>query len=277
MAIKHVLVHVEPGPASQARLNYAVELARRFGASLTGLAVTLPPTETAFAMMGDAQLYSVAIEAAQESTAMAKAQFSGAARACELSTRWRDCVGNPVDVVCAEAGCADLLVVGRQDQRDPDGSFYTLSPADLLMTCGRPVLVVPEKAPARFKADRVLVGWKNTPESARAAHDALPFLVTAESVILAEVVSSGGVSDRHTIAVEDMADHLRAHGAPVEVRKVSADAVDAGKALIDLTVECGADLIVAGAYGHSRFREWALGGVTRSLLHEAPTPCLFSR
>lgn len=277
MTFKHVLVHVEPGPASEARLKYAIGLARTFGSSLTGLTVTLPPTEIPAAMIGDAQLFNAAVDAAVESANFAKQQFERLMFECGLATHWRNGEGNPVQVVSAEAGCADLLVIGGHVQRDLDGGLYRLAPDDVLMTCGRPTIVLPENLVTDFRAKRILLAWRNTPEAARAAHDAIPLLTQAEEVILAEVVSSDAWNGRYSISIEDMADHLRVHGAKITISKLQGQASDAGDLLLDFASKIRADLIVAGAYGHSRIREWALGGVTASLLQRAQVPCLLSR
>jgi nucleotide-binding universal stress UspA family protein len=277
MTFKQVLVHVEPGPASAGRLKYAIGLARTFGARLTGLTVTLSPAEVPAAMIGDAQILNAAIDAARESADYAKKQFEGRMRECGLATEWRNGEGNPAQVVGAEAARADVLVVGGHIRPDMDGGFYRLAPGDVLMACGRPTIVLPESYTADFSAKRILLAWKNTPEAARAAHDAIPLLVQADDVILAEVASTGGWNGGYSIPIEDMADHLRLHGAKITTARLEGQASDAGDLLLDFGAKNQVDLIVAGAYGHSRVREWALGGVTASLLRDAQVPCLFSR
>ncbi len=276
MAIKHILVHVEPGLTSETRLNYAIAMAKHFQARLTGLTVTLPPSEIPATMTGDAQLFNAAVETAEESAALARQQFEKLMLSSGLVTHWRNGEGNPAEVVSAEAGRADLLILGGRSHRELDGGFYLLNPADVVLTCGRPVIVVPELAPAAFDIKRILLAWTNTKEAARAAHDALPFLREAEEVMLTQVTSAETRRYRYEIYIGDMADHLRAHGVNLTVHTLHSDTVSAGGLLANFAAERRADLIVAGAYGHSRMREWALGGVTASLLSAAPVPCLFS-
>jgi nucleotide-binding universal stress UspA family protein len=196
---------------------------------------------------------------------------------CGLKTDWRNGEGNPAQVVGAEAARADILVIGGQLRSDMDGGFYRLAPGDALMACGRPTIVLPESLATDFYAKRILVAWKNTPEAVRAAHDAIPLLGQAEQVILAEVASAGGWNGGYAISTEDMADHLRVHGAKITTARLEGQGSDAGDLLLDFAAKNRIDLIVAGAYGHSRVREWALGGVTASLLQRAQVPCLFSR
>jgi nucleotide-binding universal stress UspA family protein len=277
MTFKQVLVHVDPGSASEARLKYAIGLARSFGARLTGLTVTVSPAEIPAAMIGDAQILNAAIDAARESADYAKQQFERLMRECGLATDWRNGEGNPAQVVGAEAARADILVIGGQLRNDIDGGFYRLAPGDVLMACGRPTIVLPEDLSIDFHAKRILLAWKNTPEAARAAHDAIPLLTQADEVILAEVASAGGWNGGYSISIEDMADHLRTHGAKITTARLEGQAADAGDLLLDFGAKNRIDLIVAGAYGHSRVREWALGGVTASLLLRAQVPCLFSR
>jgi nucleotide-binding universal stress UspA family protein len=180
MTFKHILVHVEPGAGSEERLKYAMALAASFDAKLTGLTVTVPPSAFATGVAGESDLYNAALEAAEESSAAAKAQFKKQAANWGIESHWRSGYGLPVDVISAEAGCADLIVLGREDRRDLEDSFYTFSPAAVLMACGRPVLVLPDAGPEAFHARRILLGWKNTREATRAAHDALPLCLGVE-------------------------------------------------------------------------------------------------
>jgi nucleotide-binding universal stress UspA family protein len=276
MTIANILVHVEPGPGSEARLRYALSLAELFRAKLTGLSVLAPPTEIAFATMGDAQLYGAAIDAAKDSSAAARAQFDKVTEGGKVATKWCDAAGRPEEVVAAEAGCNDLVIVGRDERLELEDSFYRVSSAEIVLGCGRPVIVLPDAAPAAFRGDRILVGWRNTPEAARAVHDALPLLLRAQEVILAEIGDSERLPARYMASLDAVAEHLRGHGAPVTTRSIPADGSGAGAQMIALAIEAGADMIVAGGYGHSRFREWVLGGVTHTLLHDGDFPCLLS-
>jgi nucleotide-binding universal stress UspA family protein len=274
MTIKHILVHVEPGTVSERRLKCALSLAESFGAKVTGLTVMPSPTATAFAMMGDAQVYAAAAQAAEESCVAARKLFEALTAGSAVETEWREGNGIPVDVITAESGCADLVILGRDDGGDPDGAFYPVAPADVILACGRPVLVLPNQPPPDFRAKRILLAWKSAPEAARAAHDALPLLVRAEEVILTEIVSKRPPS-KYEVSTDAMVEHLRMHGVPVTVRRI-AQAGEPGDLLIQVAGESNCDLIVAGGYGHNRLREWVLGGVTYSLLHASPLPCLLS-
>jgi len=272
MTIKHILVHMEPGTVGRQRLRYALSLADRFGAKLAGLSVLPSPTAAPFAMTSE--IYAATAAAAEESCAAAREAFEAEVEGSAVATEWRLGEGPPADVIVAEAARADLVVLGRNDRSDPEGAFYEVEPADVILACCRPVLVVPDQVPAEFRARRILLAWKSAAQAARAAHDALSLLVRADEVVLTEIVPKQAAT-RYEITADAMADHLSIHGVPVSVRRI-AQAGDAGELLIRVAVESECDLIVAGAYGHNRIREWALGGVTQSLLHAGTMPCLMS-
>jgi nucleotide-binding universal stress UspA family protein len=276
MTIRHVLAHVEAGAACARRLGFTISLAESFDAKLTGIGIQPSPKTMASSLMADASVYNVLMQSAEDCFAAAKALFQTATAARTIPTDWRQGAGLPVEIVSAEAGAADLVVLGRDGDVGTDGAFYTVAPADIILRCGRPVLVVPDPPPEQFLCKRVCLAWKSAPASARAAHDALPLLVKAEEVLLTEIVAEQPQpSAKHEIDADAMGDHLRSHGVNVRVRRFAGPA-DAGALLIASAQEEGCDLIVAGAYGHNRFREWVLGGVTRTLLEYNPLPCLLS-
>jgi len=125
-----------------------------------------------------------------------------------------------------------------------------------------------------FKARRILLAWKSRPQAVRAAHDALPLLKSAETVVLTEVVSDSD-DGKYEISAESMAGYLASHGIEVSIRRLPSTG-DAGYQLIEAATDNECDVIVAGAYGHSRLREWVLGGVTRSVLATPTMPCILS-
>lgn len=240
---------------------------------LVGLAIRLSAASAASTTMGDLQATAALCEASHESCLTAKESFDRVAKGSGVELEWREATGLPTEVIAAEAGCADLLVLGR-DIDDPDGAPYDVLPADVVMACGTPVMVLPTQPAANYEARRILLAWKSTAQAARAARDALPLLKRAQAVHLTEIVSESE-APRYGISVESMAGFLRSHGITVSVHRIGA-AGDAGEQLMQAAHDNACDLIVAGAYGHSRFREWALGGVTRSLLVASTLPCLLS-
>jgi nucleotide-binding universal stress UspA family protein len=269
-----LLVHVEPGPIAEQRLRYAVSMAQSRDMKLIGLTVRLSASAAVSTTLGDPMAVGALCEASGECCQAAKELFDTVTHGCGIELEWREASGAPLPIIAAEAACADMVVIGRNDLIDNDGGIYQIEPADLIMACGTPVIVVSADAPASFKARRILLAWKSTPQAARAARDALPLLKKAETVVLTEVVSEA-VEGKYEVSAEAMAAYLRSHGIAVSIRKLPP-ASDAGYQLIQAAADNECDLIVAGAYGHSRLREWVLGGVTRSLLAVPTIPCILS-
>ena len=165
--------------------------------------------------------------------------------------------------VASEAHRADPILTGVVSAKGFNATRQTHA-GDLVMQAGRPVLVV---APAPLRLDRVLLTWKDTRETRRAAADALPLLRKASHVCVVEMADEADLADvRRRLA--DVASWLGKHGVAAECLG-TASTGDEPKRLHAIADEQEADLIVAGAYGHSRLREWALGGVTRTLLGQA--------
>jgi len=170
--------------------------------------------------------------------------------------------------VVSEARAADLLVVGRQ----AEDVARSLDPGSVVLRAGRPVIVVPPNIDT-LEAARIIVGWKDTREARRALRDALPFLQRAEAVTIVEVSETEA---RAHARAADVTRYLGRHKVQVGPSIAARTKGGVADELIRLAKVEGADLIVAGAYGHSRLGEWAFGGVTRDLLASSPVCCLFS-
>jgi nucleotide-binding universal stress UspA family protein len=179
-------------------------------------------------------------------------------------------VEEPSVFLLRQACAADLLVVGRQDRRNPSDWRFTINPGDIVLQAGRPVLVITSGAD-HLSAQQVLVAWKDTREARRAVWDALPFLRKAKEVVICAV----GDDARHASA-RDVQEHLCRHGVAAEILGLQRREATVGDELIQAAERVGADLIVSGGYGHSRMREWVFGGVTCDLLDHAPVCCLMA-
>jgi nucleotide-binding universal stress UspA family protein len=171
---------------------------------------------------------------------------------------------NPLsDYLAREARCADLLVTSVDRNNSVFDASRHVEMGDLVMRIGRPVLVVP-KSTAKLTLERILIGWKDTRETRRAVVDALPLLKKANFVGVAEIaIESEMVEARQHLG--DVVEWLKRHGVAANAI-ASPSTRDDSRRLGELAQEQKADLIVAGAYGHNRVREWMLGGVTRDLL-----------
>jgi nucleotide-binding universal stress UspA family protein len=176
------------------------------------------------------------------------------------------------EYIAREARSADLVITGIGSDGMLDAS-RPVNIGDLVMQVGRPVLIVPTAAD-EVKLEQVVIAWKNTRETRRAAFEALPLLKTAAHVTVVEISADEELAAART-HVEDVVGWLKWHGVVAESH-ASPSIGDDASLLNAIAREQGADVIVAGAYGHSRMREWVLGGVTRDLLLRAEQFALLS-
>jgi len=262
MTYSTLMVHLELEHPNDAPLRIAGDLAEQFDAKLIGIAACDPLSlyyaEGAFAQD------LVERERAEIKKRMAETEerFRTAAQTRARDIEWRCAMTRPADFVAGEARAADLVIIGANRDgmiRDP---LRQLDPSDLVMQAGRPVFVVPPEA-EYLKLKNVLVAWKDSREARRAVYDALPLLHKAKEVNVVEVIEGDANRVSAQKRVDDVAAWLRRHS--ITAFGTVIHAVDESKHL-DALWETGADLVVAGAYGHTRFREWVFGGITRNLL-----------
>lgn len=272
MRFKDVLVHLDGTEQAGVRLLVAADLARRHGAHLTGLHVADIVSPVVYA--GGAVLADLLEGMRRDALAEAyrvEAVFRERLRLEGLAGEWRQVEGITREQVALHARYADLVVAG---QEDPAAGYPPLSGTveHALFASGRPVLVVP--AAGRFEAvgRKVLVGWNASREAVRAVNDALPLMAEAEAVTVLAANPRQGPYDHGDEPGADIGLHLARHGVKVSVERISAEDLHAGDLLLDRAAELSADLLVVGAYGHSRLRELVFGGVTRTLLRETTVP-----
>jgi nucleotide-binding universal stress UspA family protein len=172
---------------------------------------------------------------------------------------------------------ADLIIIGQADPDNPPPATARTLIEDTLMTAGRPVLLIPYAGRFDTIGTNALVGWTQTREAARAVHDALGLLIPPAKVLVLTVETPSTGRDGKTLPTADIAEHLSRHGLDVSAsRTVVSDGLSPADALLDYAADIGADLLVVGAYGHSRTREMIMGGVTRDLLRHMTLPVLMS-
>jgi nucleotide-binding universal stress UspA family protein len=275
MTYATVMVSLALGQPNDARLQVAGELAERFEAAIVGVAAAqfAPPLYftdgTAAQRLIDQEEASI-----KRRLADLEVQFRTATRARGGRVEWRSAMDFPVRFVLAQARCADIVVSGGESPAFSD-SFALASPKDLVMQTGRPLLVVPDGV-NWLDLRSVLVAWKDTPEARRAVADALPMLRKAKEITIAEIPEAD--DDRSVVAsrVSDVAAWLARHGVTATARVVEAGNETAAAQVERIAGDVGAGLIVAGAYGHSRFRELILGGVTQYLVTQSARCVLLS-
>jgi nucleotide-binding universal stress UspA family protein len=273
MAYKVILVHVEPGAESRVRLS--ADLAHRHDALLIGLAAGMWQLPVAMAGAELGGLSADIIEAGrvqvEGSLLSSEKMFSDLTAQTGVPTEWRSRLDFPSNALATSANAADLIVVGPLDRYTVGSEYRSVNPGDVLLEAGRPLLIVPE-ATSELRARHIVVAWKNTREARRALADALPLMERAETVLLVQVRENGGETD----TISDAETFLRRHRVKVtsELRDLSASTVE--EELLQCALGRQADLVVAGAYGRSRLREWILGGVTRGLLTQRSIACQLS-
>jgi nucleotide-binding universal stress UspA family protein len=179
-----------------------------------------------------------------------------------------------VNKLIALAGAADLVIVGQHNPETP--AIAEFHPEEIVVACGRPLLVLPYINTLTSVGKQVLIAWNGTREVARAVHDALPLIAEAEAVTVIAVGSHKSDVERHHTSLHHVARHLERHGLAVREEEDVQSGLAVSDLLLSRASDLGADLIVAGAYHHSRFREAMLGGVSRELLNHMTVPVLMS-
>jgi len=263
---RSLMVYLDLEQGSEPALRVARELADRFKAKVIGVTAGLPAAPIHADGMIASSVLEVDYEQLNQAIGRCEARFRSALADLGSSLEWRSEAANPADFLAAEARAADLVVVGRSENYSAFGPHQWLEIGDAVMKAGRPVLVVPPRRTG-LALDRVLVAWKDTAESRRAIPAALPLLRKATETTILEIVSGEGELDAATTRVADVADWLSRHHVPASAR-VELSAGDAGSQLDAIASEARIDVIVAGAYGHTRLQEWIYGGVTRHLLQQ---------
>jgi nucleotide-binding universal stress UspA family protein len=260
--LRSIMVHVETSPETLPRLHVAVDLARKFDAALLGVGVEAFPMalEAERVVPGETVLELQKIL----DDDLGRAEEIFRAHSAGLRAEWRAVATLPGPAIARLSRAADLIVAGGAPLSH-GASYRAADTADLAMQSGRPVLVAPPTG-GRFHGDAALVAWKDTREARRAIADAMSFLKRAEEVLVVEVCAEEEVADAQAHTA-DVVRYLQRHQVPARAKVLIAPPEGAADALTHQARNLDADLIVAGAYGHSRLGEWAFGGVTRALLH----------
>ncbi len=276
MTYATLMVSLALDQPNEQRLEVAGQLAERFEAAIVGIAAAqfLPPLY--FADGAAAQsLIDQGEQSIKKRLAELEELFRAAIKNRARAVEWRSAVDFPARYVLGEARCADIIVTGGRSPAFSD-SFALASAKDLVMETGRPLLVVPDSV-NWLDLRSVLVAWKDTPEARRAIADALPMLRKAEEVTIAEIPESDDSRSGAVKRVRDVVAWLSRHGISASERVPEVNENEDPTVQLDnLAAAAGAGLIVAGAYGHSRFRELILGGMTQHLISQSARCVLLS-
>lgn len=274
--IKDVVVNLALNTKRDPACEYAVSLAATFKAYLTGLTFNYDPViPGAFADGLDPGLIDTQRVENEKAAKAAVARFAAAAKRARISSTSRmleASFGGAANQFGEIARRFDVSVVGQSDPKRPDTEDLLIEAA--LFESGRPVVIVPyiQKAPVKF--DRMLVCWNRSRNAARAIADAMPFLERAKRIEVLTI--SGKGTEEKEPAGCSIIDHLIRHGLKVEGKHIVSKGSDVAGTILSHAADAGADFIVMGGYGHSRLREFVLGGATRTMLASMTIPTLMS-
>ncbi len=275
MTYATVMVSLAYDRPCEACLTVAGDLAERFGAHAIGITAAefSPPLYYTSGNAAQA-LIDKGYAAIDKHMAELESQFRGRLQGRARTIEWRSAREMPAKYIAAQARAADIVIAdGHADAvADP---FARANPNDLVMQLGRPLLLVPPQM-RWLDLRSILVAWKDRPEARRAIVDALPLLRKAKDVAVAQIAEGNDDIETAAARAKDVVAWLSRHGV-LASELVAGATGDVPGQLDDMASNVGAGLVVAGAYGHSRFREWVLGGVTRHFMTRATRCVLLSR
>ncbi|HWK95047.1 MAG TPA: universal stress protein [Pseudolabrys sp.] len=273
--IKDIVVNLGLGDKDPAG-DYAVALGEALEAHVAGVAFSYEPVIPGAVMGGIPPEFIEAQRTEADKKAKdAVARFEAAAKRAGLSAESR--------VISASVSAAanqfssigrrfDLVVVGQSDP--DDGIQDEVVDETALFESGRPVVFVPFIQKGGVKLDRVMVCWDGGRAATRAIADSMPLLRKAKQVEIVMIASKSAKGDE--VAGADLGQHLARHGLKVDVKRITSPDIDVASTILSYAADSGADMIVMGGYGHSRLREFVLGGATRGILESMTVPVLMS-
>jgi nucleotide-binding universal stress UspA family protein len=288
MPLKDILVHFDGGPRQKQLLSLASAIAKRHQAHLVGLFAVEPRTLTrvsSLAVAGRADLEMLRLDSEQQaedkfsSAALAKEAFRASCDRAGIAGEWRlfeGMVSNVIDTVTLHARYADLVVLGQADRSDPSSRRTAALVEDVLIDSGRPTLIVPYAGDFPTIGKNVLIAWNATREAARATSDSLPLIEDADTVTVLSFGPTPSIAELADLPPEDLVRHLARHSISATASQLPVDELSVGDMILSRASDLGVDLIVMGGYGHSRLREFVLGGATRTVLQHMTVPVLMS-
>ena len=278
---KDIVVPITGTSGDSHALNMALDLALAHEAHLTVMEMVnlpLPVAEGPWGLIPDlsvSDLYQQLREQGKANVVALKKRLEKETVSTEV--RMVEAMFNDPSLLAAHcAHYADLTIIAGVPGDNKEGDISRTYFGSLLIESGRPVLVIPPRCKVPVPPKRIVAAWRPTRECSRAFHDALPLLVAAESVDILVVDPVGGELGHGEQPGADIATHLVRHGVKVNVQVRQSHDNRIASVLLDHVRDTHANMLVVGGYGHSRFREWALGGVTRELLFEANIPVFYS-
>lgn len=274
---RRISVHLDHGFDCKRRIEAALTLAKRHKAELVGIYANAAPPQYYY---GESVLMSRSLgiikELQTQSRDAVETAFLEAAAEADVPAFMRSGTSSPSETVALLGRTTDLIVVSQENREDVEAAHEIEFVEQTLLTAGRPVLTIPSSGEFPVIGDRVLCCWDGSREAARALADAAPILRLASHMIVL-TMDEGAASPKHEASFEDLATYCVAQGMPTpeHVRR-DIKGVGVGSTILNAAADHSVDLIVMGAYGHSKLRQWALGGATASILKSMTVPIVFS-
>ena len=273
MTIESILVHHADDKQAGARLATALQLARSHDAALTALYVT--PSAAfieAYSLEYAPDLMELYRQNAEKDAERAETAFRQMMETTGITADWRSEEGDAALVIARAARHADLAIVAQPPPEGEARAMLLHIPEYVVLAAGRPVLVVPYIGVRATIGARIVAAWDGSREAARAIGDALPFLTGAETVTLL-MIDTG---DNPDVAPDDIRRYLARHGVDAELVATPSAGLNVGDVLLSRAADRDADLLVMGAYGHSRLQEFVMGGASRHIFQHMTVPVLMS-
>ncbi|MDO8756121.1 MAG: universal stress protein [Polaromonas sp.] len=274
--LTQLLVHLDASPQAAQRLEAACRIGQAHGAAVTGLyAVTPSFVALPFAPEVGPGVAAALREIDDELRTRARAAFDRALAAPGMRAAWAEVGDDPImGVFAQQALYADLLVLGQHDPASTPASGVPVDFAESVMVAsGKPALIVPNIGMPSSIGETVVLAWKPTRAAARAVSAALPMLQRAKRV---HVLSWSGADEAVSGQRLDLDSYLKLHGVEATWHRETEEPELLGELLLSRAFDLEADLLVMGCYGHSRAREWVLGGTTRTVLRSMTLPVLMA-
>ncbi|MFA6153622.1 universal stress protein [Mesorhizobium sp.] len=277
MRFKTIVAILQNEQDAERVLDCAIPLATRFQSHLIGIhAEALPVPYTSATGFPDTEFLQVSADMSRERADKLEATFLRHIENSGLSFEWRSLEsfsGDSALTGISSVRTADLIIAAqRESGGDPSADVDTL-----VYDAGRPVLVVPHSGPLVTSFKHVLLAWNGSKEAARAAFDALPFIIEAEKTDILVIDPPETLDDSPEAAGAEIASALARHGATVSVSVLKSEGISVDDVIQTRIAETGADLLVLGAYSHSWLRQLLFGGVTRTVLRTVPVAAFLSR
>ncbi|HEX7272858.1 MAG TPA: universal stress protein [Casimicrobiaceae bacterium] len=280
MTYECILIPIDPAAEAPATLGAAIRLAHDFEAQLIGIYLDhLPEMAPSVAALLPQEIVEQYLRGGADSQRIAEDHFRQTAAAGGVTdVEWRAPAGPPIDALVAHCRCADLIVVSQPQPAEAGWSFSAQLVAAVLLESGRPLLIVPYVGAPKSVGSNILLAWDGGREATRAMADAMPLFARARQVIAVSLDPAAAKRGVDAPARERLSAYLHRHGvsARVEYDSLGSDDVAVGGWLLSRAADLGSDLLVMGGYGHSRWREQALGGATRALLAAMTVPVLMA-